>query len=114
MKYDLDLIMETAKRAASKSLCRYKVSCVLVDERSRIISVGVNHWKNGKSMGRYTVHAEIAACNKVMKMPRSNLIAFIYRANSRNINPCNGCAQVLKSYGITRVYCVNDGWWVLQ
>lgn len=114
MKVDLDLVMMTAKKTAEKSPCRFKVSCILVDRKGNIVATGYNHHSiNSKRMGRWTVHAEVDALNKVRK-PSNNLIAFIYRLRSKKINPCESCSTLLKSYGINTVYCTNEDNWVLQ
>lgn len=116
MKYDLDLIMDVAKKTASKSLCRYKVSCVLVDERSRIVSMGYNHWSTSNKMGRRTVHAELDAIRGIKKMKKSNLYAFIYRCGAggatRNINCCDACRSLMKAYGIEKIFYMteNEEW----
>lgn len=114
MKIDLEKIIEVAIKTASKSDCRFKVACVLVDTRGRIVATGFNHHSyNGAKMGRPTVHAEVDALNKVRK-PSTNLIAFIYRKNARKINPCVSCAKLLKSYGIKTVFCTNDEGWLIE
>lgn len=111
MKVDLDEILIIAKHTANKSTCRFKVSCVLVDKRGRIVATGFNHHaKNGNKMGRPTVHAEVDALNKVRK-PSNNLIAFIYRKNSRKINPCPSCEKILIAYGINKIFCTYEDIW---
>lgn len=114
MKVDLNKIFECAIKTANKSRCRFKVSCILVDKKGKIVATGFNHRiNNGRNMGRPTIHAEVDALNKVKK-PSNNLIAFIYRKNARKINPCESCAKLLKSYGIKTVYCSNENQWLLE
>lgn len=113
MKYDLEDIITVAKKTSDKSPCKYKVSCVLVDNRGNIVATGYNHYSNARKMGKWTVHAEVDALNKVRK-PSYNLVAFIYRRNSRKINPCEACGKILASYGIKTVYCTNEDSWMLE
>lgn len=114
MKVNLNEIMKCAIKTANKSKCRFKVSCVLVDKKGKIIATGFNHHaKNGRNMGMPTVHAEVDALNKVKK-PSNNLIAFIYRKNARKINPCESCSQLLRAYGIKTIYCSNETIWLLE
>ena len=114
-KYDLDEIFEVAKKTAEKSPCRFKVSCILVDNRGRIVSRGYNHNAiNGTKMGRFTVHAEAdAIIGKGIKKNAGNLVAFIYRFNSNPINCCPSCMALLKAYNVKTIYCMNiDGWYL--
>lgn len=114
MKYDLDEIMTVAVKTASKSPCKYKISCILVDDNGKIVATGFNHFSiNSRKMGKPTVHAEADALNKVMK-PSNNITAFIYRKNSRNINPCPACRSLLKAYGVKRVFCTSDMGWLTE
>lgn len=114
MKVNLNEIMKCAIKTANKSKCRFKVSCVLVDKKGKIIATGFNHHaKNGRKMGKQTVHAEVNALSKVKK-PSNNLVAFIYRKNGRKINPCESCAIILKAYGIKVIYCSNETSWLLE
>jgi deoxycytidylate deaminase len=115
MKIDLDKILEVAVQTASKSQCHIKVSCILVDKRGKIVAKGFNHWTNHNEfkLGKRTVHAEMDALNQVRK-PSNNLVAFIYRKNAKKINPCEPCSKLLKSYGITNVFCTNSECWEKQ
>ena len=101
---DINKILTACIRAAKKSPCKYKVSCVLVDNRGRIVATGFNFTStNSKRYGTFSIHAEMQALSKVRK-PSTNLTAFIYRKNGRMITPCHSCAVILKAYGITTVW----------
>lgn len=114
MKVDLNKIMNCAIKTANKSKCRFKVSCILVDKKGKIIATGFNHHAtNRRKMGNPTIHAEVDALSKVKK-PSNNLVAFIYRKNGRKINPCESCAIILKAYGIKIIYCSNETSWLLE
>jgi len=96
-------LMIVAKRTASKSPCKHKVACILVDDRGNIVSKGYNHFSSrSKILGKNTIHAECDAVSKVRK-PSSNLTAFLYRHNNNPIHSCNCCATLLKAYGIKEV-----------
>lgn len=111
MKIDLEHIMDVAKITAEKSPCKYKISCVLVDRRGKVISCGYNHPSNQSGrLGKWTIHAEIDALSGIHK-PSSNLVAFIYRRHGRIITPCDTCKALLKAYGITTIYYTNDESW---
>lgn len=104
-------IMQIAERVARKSTCRYKVSCVLVDDNGEVVATGYNHHSSsGRKMGKPTVHAEMDALSKVRK-PSTNLTAFIFRKNGRIITPCESCKALLEAYGIKAVWHTagNDG-----
>lgn len=115
MQVDLDEVFEVAKKTASKSPCRYKVSCILVDRRGKIIRRGFNHWSTGNKMGKRTVHAEKDALETCMK-PSTGLTAFIYRSGAggatRNINCCDACRSLMKAYGIEKIFYMteNEEW----
>ncbi len=111
MKVDLEELEDVARMTAEKSTCRYKVACLLVDNKGKIVATGYNHRIRGKRLGKWSCHAEMDALNKVMK-PSPNLTAFIYRMNSNPINPCKACQAVLKAYRVRAVYCMSgiDGW----
>lgn len=97
-------IMRVAEKVAQKSTCRYKVSCVLVDDNGEVVATGYNHHSaGGRKMGKPTVHAEMDALSKVRK-PSNNLTAFIFRKNGRIITPCPCCQALLEAYGIKTVW----------
>jgi len=97
-------ILRVAERTARKSPCRFKVSCILVDQTGDIVATGYNHYGTKKRMmGKPTVHAEVDALNKVRK-PSPNLTAFIYRDNGKLITPCKSCQRLLAVYGIRTVW----------
>jgi deoxycytidylate deaminase len=96
-------LVATASKVAQKSPCRYKVSCILVDDSGNIVATGYNHHGNGRKMGKPTIHAEMDALSKVRK-PSTNLTAFIYRKNGRIITPCKACQVLLDAYGIKTVW----------
>lgn len=103
MQYSITEILELAKQTARKSDVKYKVACILVDKRGRVVSVGYNHHSvNSKRLHQYTIHAECDALNKVRK-PSTNLTAFLYRENNNPIHMCHCCATLMKAYGITEV-----------
>jgi deoxycytidylate deaminase len=103
MHVDPDMV-RMAEKIARKSPMRVKVAAILVDKRTgKIVAVGYNHHGTRKLNGRWTVHAEVDALNKVRK-PSNNLIMILYRSSSRIITPCKACAEVLKAYGIKEVY----------
>jgi len=95
--------IEHADKIASKSPCNFKVSCLLIDKKGKIVASGYNHHSNIRVMGQPTVHAEFDALKKVRK-PSTNLVAFIYRKNGRIITPCQSCYKILKAYGIMDVF----------
>lgn len=113
MRFDPNKIHEVAHRTALKSSMRFKVSCVLVDSRGRIVSVGYNHRCAGTRLGRYSVHAEKDALDKVTK-PAPNLYAFVYRLNGRPINCCDGCMAMMKAYEIRGIYYMTSEGWLME
>jgi len=74
-----------------------------VDKSGKIIAKGYNHHGNTRKMGKYTIHAEVDALNKVRK-PSTNLTAFIYRNKGKIITPCESCQKLLDVYGITTIW----------
>ncbi len=110
--FDLIKILHLAHKTAMKSDCKYKVSCILTDNRGKIISTGYNHYSfNGNKLGKYTVHAEMDAILQKIHKPSKNLIAFIYRKNSRIITPCDACSKLLSTYGIKTIWFTNGTGW---
>jgi cytidine deaminase len=109
MKIDLDEIIEVARKTALKSTMRYKISCVLVDKKGNVVATGYNHRSNGsKRMGNNSIHAEVCAINSIkLKKPSNNIVAFIYREHGNRISPCHSCSELLKSYGITTIFCTD-------
>lgn len=96
-------LIARAEKIASKSPVRVQVAAILINRRTgRIIATGYNnHGRNGRK-GRDTVHAEVAALNKVRK-PSSNLIMFLYRKDGKPIHPCHACQEVARAYGVDLV-----------
>lgn len=95
--------IEQAVKVANKSPCNFKISCLLIDNRGKVVATGYNHHSNRRIAGQPTVHAEVDALSKVRK-PSSNLVAFIYRKNGRIVTPCHSCFKILKAYGIIEVW----------
>jgi len=101
----LKVMLKRAEKIANKSPCNIKVSCIIFDDKNRIISEGYNHESNhSKRYGLKSIHAEIDALTKGVKRT-NNLKALVYREHRRPINPCPVCEQLLKSFGITKIYC---------
>jgi deoxycytidylate deaminase len=97
-------LCKLAEKVASKSPCRYKVSCILVGENGEVVATGYNHHcTTGRKMGKPTVHAEMDALSKVRK-PSRNLTAFIYRKKGKIITPCKACQSLLDAYEINCVW----------
>jgi deoxycytidylate deaminase len=67
------------------------------------VATGYNHHTQRNKLGKWTIHAEMDALNKIKK-PSSNITAFIYRKNAKIITPCLTCSKLLKSYGIKVVW----------
>ncbi len=112
MRYDFSVLMEEAKRESEKSTCKHRVACLLVDEKSNIISKGHNyHSERSKRLGKRTIHAEYDSIRGVRK-PSHNLVAFIYRyGKSEYGNPIHSCAcceELLRAYGITKIISMNE------
>lgn len=102
-RMNIQNLIKVAEKTTNKSECHVRVSCLLVDKSGRIIAKGYNHHGKGRKMGKWTVHAEMDALNKVRK-PSSNLTAFIYRDKGKIITPCDSCQKLLDAYGITTVW----------
>ena len=98
-------LMLHAKMLAAKSECNIKVSCIIFDDKYKVVSTGYNHISNNsKRYGLKSIHAEIDALTKGVKRT-NNLSALVYRKDRKPINPCNVCEKLLKSFGIKKIYC---------
>lgn len=93
-------LIQRAECIAAKSTIRVQVASLLIDRRTgKIVATGYNHIGRNGRKGRWTVHAEIDALNKVRK-PSSNLVLFLYRSHGRVIYPCPACREVIRAYGV--------------
>jgi pyrimidine deaminase RibD-like protein len=62
MKFDVEEILDLARKTAAKSTMRFKVSCILIDNKGKVVATGFNHRAyGGKRLGNHSVHAEVCA-----------------------------------------------------
>lgn len=90
-----------AERVAQKIPIRVGVVAILIDRRNGgVVAVGHNKLIRSRGcLGRHSVHAEIDALRKVRK-PSRNLVMYLYRRGGKAIDPCRGCLNVLRAYGV--------------
>ncbi len=99
-------IIYLATSKARQSKCRYKISAIGLDKRSRILGTAMNKLRLKKRGGG--LHAEIALIRKYGPRLKSIIIC---RTNKRgwllDIQPCKACEQVAKKRNI-KIYSVKD------
>lgn len=110
--YRLEALFKLARKTASQSTHRYKMSAVLF-RKNLVIASGCNSVKShpiGKDVFRhYTLHAELAALLQVRHtIDVKGLDIFVYRQRHDGsfglALPCACCTILLKQYGIRRIY----------
>lgn len=97
-----------ATRAAQAGIHhQHKVGAILV-RNGNVISIGANSFKSHPLMGFKTLHAEVQALIGCRYKDISGSTMFTSRINKNGkvgmAKPCNICSEVLKSYGIRKVY----------
>jgi tRNA(Arg) A34 adenosine deaminase TadA len=99
------------------NLTRYNVTAIIVDKRSRILSVGKNSYvkthplqaKYAKAVGKENaifLHAEIHAlvkCRNIEDAHKIIITRYDSKGHPRLARPCDICMSALKSFGITRI-----------
>lgn len=90
-------IIKRAIKKAKKSLCKYKISAIGLDNKLRVIERSFNRPRFSRFGG--SVHAEL----QIMHNPRVRFI-LICRVNSlgqlKPITPCKVCSKMAQKLGI--------------
>ena len=97
-------IIDTAKRKAMQSNCRYKISALGFSKKNELIDSAMNqHRWDGKGKG---AHAEMILMKRNPLALRSIIIC---RVNQKGeflpIDPCSKCAEKAKELGI-KIYTI--------
>lgn len=93
-------IIQAAKKKASQSSCKYKVSAIAFNSKGEVIATAVN--KHGQHSTHYRgVHAEMECLSKCKSTPSAILIC---RVNPQGqllpISPCDVCKKMLEKKSI--------------
>ena len=102
--------MRLAEKECVKSPSNYKLGCVLVKGK-RVLGRGFNHHRENKDFGSgrfHDFHAEGMAIYNALKVrPKQDIrgsIIYVYRKGHKIAKPCTDCQNLLKKYGIKKVY----------
>lgn len=103
--------------ASVKGVRSSRHSALIVDDKGRVVSIGVNKYKTHPIMLQYQrneesiyLHAEMDAIVKGMRTRDSfeGCKMYILRLNKKNeiccSKPCSGCEKALKAFGFKEVY----------
>lgn len=98
-KHVIPLVM-LAKELAHRSPNRLKHAAIVLDNKWRVISHGVNHGY---------VHAEVDAIRKIPESKRRNLIVIGVRLSQAGhhiatAKPCRACQKALYKSGVKKVF----------
>lgn len=108
-----DLAIDIALSAAKRSEDPYKkVGCSIFNEYKRLLSIGYNglcpgqqidsdFWANREERRKYIIHAEINALSCISRYDNPYLLA-------STLLPCCNCAINIASYGIKKVFYVEE------
>jgi dCMP deaminase len=108
-----ELALNVAKECAKRSEDLHKkVGCCIMNKEGRILSTGYNgllpkvdmdrkFWLDRESRRRYIIHAEINALSRIKREEEPYIIA-------TTLLPCSGCALNIASYGIKKVFYIED------
>jgi deoxycytidylate deaminase len=115
--------LKIAEKISEKSSMKQKVSALVV-YRNNVLSVGYNRHRGMEldkapvgvvySGGGYSIHAEIDALNKALKVypeiknNMDKLTLYVARKGWRLSKPCEDCQSMLKRYGIKEI-CFTNG-----
>jgi dCMP deaminase len=105
----LNVAKECAKR--SEDLHK-KVGCCIMNKEGRILSTGYNgllpkvnmdkkFWLDREFRRKYIIHAEINALSRIKREEEPYIIA-------STLLPCSACALNIASYGIKKVFYMED------
>jgi deoxycytidylate deaminase len=112
---EYDYLKYTAEKIAPKSNIRsHKHGAIIVENNNKIISYGYNHHFTFDNNKGFSIHAEIDALNKILKMKRkvNNLDLYVVRIGTDNLGnplkyskPCLNCTKRLLECGlINKIY----------
>jgi len=108
-----ELALNVAKECAKRSEDLHKkVGCCIMNKEGRILSTGYNgllpkvdmdrkFWLDRDFRRRYIIHAEINALSRIKREEEPYIMA-------TTLLPCSGCALNIASYGIKKVFYIED------
>lgn len=109
----VDLAIETAKVISLRSEDKYKkVGCCILNKEGRLLSMGYNgiqskqligrkFWEHRDRRRKYIIHAEVNALSCITRYDHPYLLA-------TTLLPCSSCAVNIASYGIKKVYYIEN------
>jgi cytidine deaminase len=99
-------LIQLAKKKASQSLSKYRISAIALDDRGNVLGSAMNRPRFDHHGGG--VHAEIAVLSKFG--PKVKTIILCRIGNDGDIlpiHPCKRCKKVLDKKGI-KVYSIHE------
>lgn len=100
-----DALISVAKKKATQSFSKYRISAIALDKMGNILATAVNRPRFSKKGGG--VHAEIIALRKGGPKTHSIIICRIGNAGDvLAIEPCENCKRILDKLKI-KVYSVD-------
>jgi len=98
---------EIAKLAAIKSEHRIKIGAVLV-KNGKPVAIGFNKVGKTHPKAEWFIHAELDCVLETKHTNWKNTTLYVYRTNRLdqvlNCKPCHNCQEVLKLFGVKKVY----------
>jgi cytidine deaminase len=93
-------IIAIAKKKASQSSCKYKVSAIAFNKKGEMVATAVN--KHGQHSTHYRgLHAEMECLAKCNSVPKTMLICRVNpKGDFMPIDPCDNCRKVLEGKNI--------------
>ena len=111
-----DYYLSIAIGIALTSKCKYKIGCIIIDKRGRILSTGVNKSKTHTLQFQYAkdinekkihLHAEIDAINNLKRASKPHAI-YVARTSkigdTRLAKPCSICMKAIIDNKIDNIY----------
>jgi deoxycytidylate deaminase len=101
-------IINMAKKKASQSSCKYKVSAIAFNKKGEVIGDAVN--KHGQHNTHYRgLHAEMECLSRCKSTPKVMLICRVNpKGELLQIDPCETCKKVLEKKGIKILTVVSE------
>jgi len=103
---------EIAKVAALKSEHRIKIGAVLI-KNGKPVAIGFNKVGKTHPKAEWFIHAELDCVLETRFTNWKNTTLYVYRTNRLsqilNCKPCHNCQEVLKLFGVKKVYYTTGG-----
>lgn len=117
--------IEIGRKKISKDcdVKRHRLMCMAFTKNGHLICVETNRIASHGNISGFSIHAEEAVVNKLLRLRArerfGKIFVLVARLNKANggwtlAKPCEGCEKKLRDYGITEIYYTDEAGRILS